>query len=260
MIILLSPSKGQDFNPEPVENFTQPVLLAKSQKLVSILKKYKPSQIQQLMSVSENLAELNYQRFQDFKAPFSLGVAKQAALAFKGDVYTGLEANTLTSDDLAFAQDHLRILSGLYGYLKPLDLILPYRLEMKTKLVNPVGENLYQFWGMQITDLLNSELDAEGDFVVNLASNEYFKSIKKSKVKKRILNLNFKDTKDGKTRVIGFFAKKARGMMARALIENRTSKIDDIKNIVVDDYRFNIDLSDENNWVYERTQPPPVKA
>ena len=255
MIILLSPSKGQDFNPEPFEKFSQPALLADSAKLVKQLKKFKPSGIQQLMSVSENLAELNYQRYQSFSLPFSLGTAKQAALAFKGDVYTGLEANTLTSEDLDFAQDHLRILSGLYGYLKPLDLILPYRLEMKTKLVNPSGENLYQFWDMKITDLINDELKHDGGFVVNLASNEYFKSVKKAKIKQQVLTINFKDTKQGKTRVIGFYAKKARGMMARALIQNRVTQISEIKQIVIDGYRFNESMSKAHDWVFERVQP-----
>jgi len=257
MIILLSPSKGQDFDPNPIEKSSQPVFLTESERLVSELKKYKPSQIQQLMSISENLAELNYQRFQDFKLPLTLGSAKQAALAFKGDVYTGLEASTLSHDDLDFAQKHLRILSGLYGYLKPLDLILPYRLEMKTKLQNSEGENLYQFWDMKITDLINKELNDDSDFVVNLASNEYFKSVKKAKVNRPILTLNFKDTKDGKTRVIGFYAKRARGMMARALIQNRVNCISEIKQIVIDNYRYNEALSTTHDWVYERTQPKP---
>ncbi len=256
MIILLSPSKGQDFEPTPIDKFSQPVLLSESQKLVDELQQFKPSQIQQLMSVSENLAELNHQRYQDFKLPLSLGAAKQAALAFKGDVYAGLDADSLSGDDMTFAQKHLRILSGLYGYLRPLDLILPYRLEMKTRLATAKGENLYQFWDNKITDLINDDLTEENDFVVNLASNEYFKSVKKKLINKQILTINFKDTKAGKTRVIGFFAKRARGMMARALIKDRVSNVNDIKGIEFEGYRYNEALSKDNEWVFERPQPP----
>ncbi|MEZ5473217.1 MAG: peroxide stress protein YaaA [Marinicella sp.] len=257
MIILLSPSKGQDFAPSPFDQYSQAVLLSQSKKLVSKLKTFKPSQLQQLMSISEKLAELNYQRFQDFETPFKLGTAKQAVLAFKGDVYTGLEAETLTMEDLDFAQHHLRILSGLYGYLKPLDLIMPYRLEMKTRLSNEKGENLYHFWDKQITGLLNEDLNNDDDFVVNLASNEYFKAIKKPKVKAQILTLHFKDTKAGKTRVIGFFAKKARGMMAKALIQNKINHPEVIKSVVIDGYQYNDSLSKGNDWVFERAQPEP---
>jgi len=257
MIILLSPSKGQDFNPEPINSCSQPALLNESLVLVDILKTLKPAKIQQLMSISENLAELNYQRFQSFKTPLVLGQAKQAALAFKGDVYTGLDATSLSDDDWRFAQQHLRILSGLYGYLKPLDLILPYRLEMKTKLVNNKGENLYHFWGSQISNLINQELDGADDFVLNLASNEYFKAVKKSELKCPVLTLHFKDIKDGKARVIGFYAKKARGMMARALIQQKNNDKQSIQNTVVDGYQFDASLSTENDWVYTRKQPAP---
>lgn len=257
MIVLLSPSKGQDFDQHPYAKHSQPALLAKSNQLVKILKTKKPAEIQQLMSVSEKLAELNYHRFQCFKTPFELGTAKQAVLAFKGDVYAGLEAENMSDEAFDFAQRHLRILSGLYGYLRPLDLILPYRLEMKTKLANDQGENLYQFWDEQITDLLNEDLHDENDFVVNLASNEYFKAIKKKLVKANILTLHFKDSKAGKTRVIGFFAKKARGMMARALIENKISEPEQIKSIEFDGYQYNEALSNKNDWVFERPQPAP---
>ena len=259
MIILLSPSKGQDFDPHPLSDHSQPQLLKQSTELVSGLKKLKPQQIASLMSVSESLAELNHQRFQDFAVPFQLGPAKQAALAFKGDVYAGLDAETLTADDWQFAQQHLRILSGLYGYLRPLDLIMPYRLEMKTRFANKQGENLYQFWDDQITDLLLADL-ADDDFVVNLASNEYFKSVKKKAVSQRIITLHFKDTKEGKTRVIGFFAKKARGMMARALVQQQISEAEAIKQLVVDGYRYDESLSKGNDWVFERQQPPPVNG
>lgn len=254
MIILLSPSKGQDFQPHELNQFSEPRLLKQSVVLNNILKKVKPKQLQQLMSISESLATLNYDRNQQFNTPFQLGAAKQAALAFKGDVYTGLAAESFSAEDFAFAQQHLRILSGLYGYLKPLDLIMPYRLEMKTKLKNPQGENLYQFWGNQITDLINEEF-SDDDFMVNLASNEYFKVVRKPLINKKIINLHFKDTKLGKTRVIGFFAKQARGVMARELIQRRIAAQEDIKKIVVNGYRYNAGLSKNNDWVFERQQP-----
>lgn len=258
MLILLSPSKGQDFDQNPLQEHTQPVLLSESEVLAKQLKKYKPNKIAELMSVSENIAELNYERYQSFKTPFKLGVAKQAALAFKGDVYSGLEAPEFNADQWQYAQQHLRILSGLYGYLRPLDLIMPYRLEMKTKLNNPKGENLYQFWGDDLTDLINKEL-SEDDYVVNLASNEYFKAVKAKKLNAQVLNIDFKDTKNGKTRIISFYAKKARGMMARAIIENGIEKMADIKNLSFDGYRYREDLSSELKWVYERPQPAPKK-
>lgn len=257
MIILLSPSKGQDFDHSDKQEYTQPQMVKQSEHLMKQLKKLSKSQIQKLMSVSEQLAELNHSRFQTFNTPFKLGPAKQAALAFKGDVYSGLEAQSWSGCDFKFAQKHLRILSGLYGYLKPLDLIMPYRLEMKTKLINDKGENLYQFWDKAITEAINSECDGENDFVVNLASNEYFKAVKKKLLNSQLITINFKDTKAGKTRVIGFYAKKARGMMAKALIKNRIQSVDKIKSLVIDGYRYNELLSMNNEWVFERTQPAP---
>ncbi|MGJ8664377.1 MAG: peroxide stress protein YaaA [Marinicella sp.] len=257
MIVLLSPSKGQDFNPNPLQEFSKPLLLRQAKVLAKELKSLKPTQITQLMSVSEKLAELNYDRFQSFKTPFKLGVAKQAALAFKGDVYLGLDAESLQKSDWEYAQNHLRILSGLYGYLKPLDLILPYRLEMKTKLSNPEGENLYQFWDSKITQTMNKELKKD-QWVINLASNEYFKAVKPKLLKAPVLNIDFKDTKDGKTRVISFYAKKARGMMAREIIKNNIAHKDQIKQLMFDGYTYKADLSKENHWIFERPQPPAI--
>lgn len=257
MLILLSPSKGQDFEQHPFQEYSEPVLLKESEVLANELKSFKPQQIAQLMSVSENIAQLNYDRFQQFKTPFKLGVAKQAALAFKGDVYAGLDAQNLSPTSLKFAQKHLRILSGLYGYLKPLDLIMPYRLEMKTKLTNPVGENLYQYWGDQITDHINDELD-KMDFIVNLASNEYYKAVKPKLLNSPVLNIDFKDTKEGKTRIISFYAKKARGMMARAIIENKITEMNQIKSLSFEGYEYKDDLSSEMKWVFERPQPAPA--
>lgn len=256
MIILLSPSKGQNFEPTMVAKHSQPQLLAHSKQLVAQLKKMKVTEIKSLMSVSDRLAELNHDRYQKFKTPLQLGPAKQAALAFQGDVYSGLKADSMSQDDLDFAQKQLRILSGLYGYLKPLDLMLPYRLEMKTKLAVSGHENLYQFWGNTITDCLNADLN-DDDVVINLASNEYFKAINAKNIKAPIININFKDSKDGKTRVVAIFAKIARGAMARAIIKNRITEPAAIQKLTVDDYRFQTNLSDDNNWVFTRNQPPP---
>ncbi len=258
MIILLSPSKGQDFSPNELSEYSQPALLSQAKVLVKELKAYQPQQIAQLMSVSDNLAELNHQRYQTFKTPLKLGVAKQAALAFKGDVYLGLDAESMSAGDWQYAQKHLRILSGLYGYLKPMDLILPYRLEMKTKLSNPKGENLYQFWGDEITQIANKELGKE-DFVVNLTSNEYSKAIKPKNLEAEVININFKDTKAGKTRTIGFYAKQARGLMARTIINNQVTSQDEIKAMNIDGYQYRENLSNNSDWVFERQQPPLKK-
>lgn len=258
MLILLSPSKGQDFEPNALEQHTQPAMLEHSEVLAKQLKTFKPQQIADLMSVSENLAELNYERFQKFSTPFELGAAKQAALAFKGDVYNGLDAETMKQKDWDFAQKHLRILSGLYGYLKPLDLIMPYRLEMSTKLSNERGENLYQFWGERITDQLNQD-DNSDQWVVNLASNEYYKAVKPKLLDAQVLNIDFKDTKAGKTRIISFYAKTARGQLAREIINHKITDIEQIKNLEFDGYKYRKDLSKDNKWVFERPQPAPKK-
>jgi cytoplasmic iron level regulating protein YaaA (DUF328/UPF0246 family) len=258
MLILLSPSKGQDFEPNQLQQHTQPVLLKEAKTLVQQLKTLQPQQIAELMSVSENLAELNHDRYQRFKTPLKLGVAKQAALAFKGDVYTGLEAESMSDSNWDYAQKHLRILSGLYGYLRPLDLILPYRLEMKTKLSNPKGENLYQFWDTQVTELMNKELNSD-DWVVNLASNEYYKAVKPKLLKSKVVNIDFKDTKAGKTRIISYYAKTARGMLARAMIDHQVSEVEQIKSLSFAGYRYRDDLSKDLHWVFERPQPAPKK-
>ncbi len=257
MIILLSPSKGQDFDQHPYLAHSYPQMLSQSELLVKELKKMTVSQLQQLMSISDSLAELNAARYQAFSTPFTLGQSKQAALAFKGDVYNGLDADTMSDQDWTFGQKHLRILSGLYGYLRPLDLIQPYRLEMKTKLKQRKNENLYQFWNEQITDAINDECE---DVVINLASNEYFKVVKKKKLKAKVIDINFKDTKDGKTRVIGFFAKKARGQMARTIIQNQIIEPEGIKSIAFDGYRYHRGLSTDDQWIFERKQPPPVNS
>ncbi len=256
MLILISPSKGQNFEPHELQQHSQPVLLKDAKSLAQELKGYSPSSIAQLMSVSENLANLNHDRFQTFKTPFKLGVAKQAALAFKGDVYTGLDAESMQQSNWDYAQKHLRILSGLYGYLKPMDLILPYRLEMKTKLPTSKGENLYQFWGNKVTDLINKESD---NVVVNLASNEYYKAVKSKLLDAPVLNIDFKDTKEGKTRIIAFYAKVARGMLAREIINHEVNDVEQIKSLSFAGYQYREDLSKDLNWVFERPQPAPKK-
>lgn len=258
MIITLSPSKGQDFEATAhAKRFSIPQQLDQSQRLIDSIKPFSSKQIQALMSVSENIANLNFERIQAFSTPFTTSNAKQALFAFKGDVYSTIEVEDYSANELDFAQAHLRILSGLYGYLRPLDLIQAYRLEMKTKLANPGGANLYQFWGEQITQLLNQDLAKQSEpTLVNLASNEYFKSIKPKLLKGKLLNINFKETKDGKTRVIAIFAKRARGMMANWIIRNKVEKSASLKEFDVDSYRFNAALSDDQQLTFSRTQPP----
>jgi len=257
MLITLSPSKGQDFNQAPLsKKYTKPKDLDDSALLIKELKKISSKNLQQLMSVSENIANLNVERFKTFKIPFTTKNSKQAIFAFKGDVYSGLQLASFNENDYAYAQDHLRILSGLYGCLRPLDLIQPYRLEMKTKLKNTRGENLYQFWGEHITQSINKELKTQKEAVlVNLASNEYFKSIKPKLLDGRLLHINFKETKAGKTRVVAIFAKRARGMMADYIIRNRIEKVEQLKKFKLGGYDFNQGLSDDKQWTFERPQP-----
>ena len=257
MIVTLSPSKGQDFDaPIGRHPYTLPQQLDHSAELVDALRQYDVQGIQALMSVSENIADLNVTRFKDFTTPFTPDNARQALYAFKGDVYSTIEVDDYGDDDLAFAQAHLRILSGLYGYLRPLDLIQPYRLEMKTRLENPRGANLYAFWGERITELLNRDLAEQAEPVlVNLASNEYFKSIKPGKLAGRLLQVNFKETKAGKTRVVAIFAKRARGMMANWIIRNRLESSADLKAFALEGYRFDAGLSDEGQLTFTRPQP-----
>ena len=257
MLVTLSPSKGQDFEtPTPSKIYSIPEQLADSQLLINESKKLDVPDVRDLMGVSENIAILNVERFNTWQAPFTPENAKPALFAFKGDVYSGIQKDKYSDDDLTYAQDHLRILSGLYGALRPMDLIQPYRLEMKTKLHNPRGDNLYQFWDERITDVLNKTLSEQQEAVlVNLASNEYFKSVKPKKLDGRLLDISFKETKDDKARVIAIFAKRARGMMTDFILRNRIEKAEDIKDFGAGGYRYSEQLSTENNWVFERPQP-----
>jgi cytoplasmic iron level regulating protein YaaA (DUF328/UPF0246 family) len=256
MLLVVSPAKNLDFeSPLPTDKFSQPELLDHSQKLMNYCQKLTPADISTLMGISDKLAGLNAARFGEWSMPFTVENSRQALLAFNGDVYTGLDAKTFTEADFDFAQQHMRILSGLYGLLKPLDLMQAYRLEMGTRLANDRGTNLYQFWGSIITNSLNEALAQQGDGVlINLASNEYFKSVKKKELNGEIITPAFKDWKNGQFKMISFFAKKARGLMARYIIENRLTDKEQLKSFDVAGYQYSEELSQGNDWVYTRKE------
>ena len=254
MIALLSPAKTLDFAPSEVKEHSIPRLLDDSHQLVSILKKQSVADLQQLMGVSEKIANLNVERYQNFETPFSLHNAKQAMLAFKGDVYLGLEAETFNKRDATFAQKHLRILSGLYGLLKPLDLMQAYRLEMGTALKGRHHRNLYEFWNDRITELINADLEAtKSKYVINLASKEYFKSIITNQLDRPVIHIHFKELRDGKLKVIAFNAKKARGRMAHLMVKERIKRPNELKTLVVNDYIFDEAQSDQENFTFIKT-------
>lgn len=251
MILVLSPAKTLDESPSEFDHNSAPAFLKETKKLVSVLKKKSTNDLMNLMHVSEKIAVLNKDRFKKFKTPFSLENSKQAIFAFKGDVYLGFNVEDLNQEDLLYAQNHVRILSGLYGLLKPLDLIQPYRLEMGTRLSNGHGTNLYEFWGDKITNQLNKEeFLKEDDFLINLASLEYFKSIKKPKLKSKVINIHFKEDRNGALKVISFTAKKARGAMAKQIVKKKINKPEQLKKLKVLDYKFNSKLSDEQNYLF----------
>ena len=249
MLAVISPSKTQDFSSSNVDVFTKTRQIEQSQILIDLLKTKTQSEIASLMSISDKLSKLNFDRFQTFSTPFTLTNAKQALLAFKGDVYNGIDAPNLSSQDLDFAQSCVRMLSGLYGVIRPLDLIQPYRLEMGTRLENDKGKNLYEFWGDQISQILNED---ESSVIINLASNEYFKGIDKKSLNAKIINIAFKELKGDTYKIIGIYAKRARGLMVNYMIKNRITKSDDLKNFNVEDYKFRQDMSDESTWVFTR--------
>ena len=258
MLTVISPAKTLDFETAPTtRRATQPAFLEAATELVEDARGLSPDAIRDLMGVSGKIAELNHERFMNWAPPFDLDNAKQAVLAFRGDVYTGLEAETLDSAGLAFAQKHLRILSGLYGLLRPLDLMQPYRLEMGLKFANRGGPNLYAFWGDRITRTLDRQLGRSGSRVlVNLASNEYFKAVQPKALDAEIVTPVFKDLKNGKYRIISFYAKKARGQMARYIIDNELNDPEALKDFNVAGYRYRREESTARELVFTRDAPP----
>ena len=251
MIVVLSPAKSLDYTPVDYKHFSQPRLLEMSEELVGNLRKKSSKKLQQLMGVSEKIADLNVERFSNFSQPFTPENAKPAMYAFNGDVYIGLNAADFTGDEVDFAQKHIRILSGLYGLLKPLDLMQPYRLEMGTPLKHKRKKNLYEFWNKTITELINDDLAASGSNVlINLASKEYFRSVKPAHLNGEIINVDFKEDRNGVLKVISFNAKKARGKMAHFIVKEGITKKEDLKDLNVDGYIFNDDLSTENNYLF----------
>lgn len=255
MLTVISPAKTLDFDTPPTtQEHSQPRFLSQSQELIDTLRQMRTADIASLMKLSDKLAGLNVARYETWQTPFNLDNAKQAVLAFQGDVYTGLDAETLNEKQLTFAQKHLRILSGLYGVLKPLDLIQPYRLEMGTKLDNAKGKDLYAFWGSDIRQSLQAEDAMQDEVLINLASNEYFKAVEAKKLKARIITPVFKDWKNGQYKMISFYAKKARGMMSRYIIEHELQDPDRIKDFDTDGYRFSADMSKKDEWVFIRHQ------
>jgi hypothetical protein len=254
MILVISPAKSlYDHCPVQYKQYTQADFLPEAEKIVSVLKKKKPEQLAKLMDISPKLAELNYQRFREWTLPFSPENAWQAVLMFNGDVYQGMKAETFSEAEFETARQHLRILSGVYGLLKPLDLILPYRLEMGTDLAVARKKNLYEFWKTKITAKLNRELTETGQKeLINLASNEYFSVVDTKKLKARIITPAFKEHRNGQYQMVSFFAKRARGLMSRFIIQNNISDPEEMKAFDMEGYYFNNQLSKEDNWVFTR--------
>lgn len=250
MHIIISPAKTLDMEKQGFEiNHSQSPFLSEAQELVKELVKLTSTDIQKLMKVSDKIASLNAERYSNWRLPFTTDNSKAAIFSFKGDVYTGIEATTLSNEELNYTQTHLSILSGLYGLLKPFDLMQAYRLEMGTKLQNNKGKNLYEFWGAKIAKELNKR---DSKWIINLASNEYFKVVDKTTLKARVITPIFKDEKNGVYKVVSFFAKKARGMMVRYMAQNKVSNIEDIKKFNLGGYTYSEQLSKGNDWVFIR--------
>lgn len=256
MLFVISPAKSLDYaSPAPTKRFTQPRFLAESKVLVEQLRGFTPPQIADLMHISDKLATLNVARYEQWSTPFKASNAKACVFAFNGDVYDGLDAGTLDDAAIDYAQKHLRILSGLYGVLRPLDLMQPYRLEMGTKLDNARGENLYQFWGETPTDALQKELGTSGRAVlINLASAEYFKVVRRKEVRGRIVTPVFEDWTNGRYKVVSFHAKRARGLMVRYAIDHRIEIVDALKDFDYGDYAYDPDASNDDRWTFRRRQ------
>lgn len=257
MLAVISPAKTLDLSPpDSAIEYTQPELLEHAKQLVDVMRKKSKADIGKLMSISDKLAELNRDRYREFATPFTSENAKQAMLAFKGDVYQPLEIGSYKKADFNYAQKHVRMLSGLYGVLRPLDLMQAYRLEMGTKLKTDRGKSLYDFWGSLITDNLNEAIGQQrGRHLINLASNEYFDSVRTSDIDADIITPMFKDLKKGKYVIVSFYAKKARGMMINYMIRNRAKKPADLKDFQVAGYAFNAELSNDKTYTFTRDEP-----
>jgi cytoplasmic iron level regulating protein YaaA (DUF328/UPF0246 family) len=254
MLTVISPAKTLDFESPPItRTATDPAFLSRSSQLIEIMREHSAKDLSKLMRISPKLGELNQKRFKEWQTPFTEDNAKQALLAFKGDVYIGLAAETYTQRDFTFAQKNLRILSGLYGLLRPLDFIQPYRLEMGTKVKNAKGKNLYDYWGSCIAESLDQELAGHrSKTLINLASNEYFKSVQRNSFNSPVITPVFKDYSGGTYKVLSFYAKKARGSMTTYIVKNRINKPTDIKSFDVDGYVFNPAFSSDDQWVFTR--------
>ncbi len=256
MLAILSPAKRLDYaTPLVTKKHSEPEFVDESRKLIKVLRGFAPHELAELMGISDKLATLNVERYGAWQPDFDDDAARPAVLAFKGDVYIGLGAETLTERDFTYAQKHLRILSGLHGLLRPLDRIRPYRLEMGTPLTTAAGKDLYEFWGNKVTSALNRALaEQRHDVLVNLASNEYYNVLQEHDIDARIINVSFKERRSGKYRFLSFFAKKARGLMARYMIDRRVRTMKGLKQFDYDGYAFNEQLSKEDDWVFTRDE------
>jgi cytoplasmic iron level regulating protein YaaA (DUF328/UPF0246 family) len=254
MLAILSPAKTLDYEtPLKTKLNSQPIYGRESNQLIKTLRTFEPFEVASLMKISDKLADLNHKRYVEWRNKPAESKTRPAALAFKGDVYQGLEAENFNDDDLKFAQRHLRILSGLYGLLRPLDVIQPYRLEMGTKLKTSKGQNLYDYWGTKLTTGLNEALkESKEGTLVNLASNEYFGAVQPKLLEGSLLNIGFKEKRNGQLKFVSFSAKKARGLMAKFIIKERLKNPDDLKNFDLEDYKFNKKLSSELDWTFSR--------
>jgi cytoplasmic iron level regulating protein YaaA (DUF328/UPF0246 family) len=252
MKLVISPAKSLNYSSEiPTKEFTQSCFLKESEVLNKILKDKSPKDLSKLMSISASLGDLNYQRNQSWSLPFNTSNSRQAIYAFNGDVYKGIDAYTIPLDKIDSLQKTVRIISGLYGILKPLDLVFPYRLEMGTKLSFGKNKNLYDYWRAQLTTALNDELE-EGELFLNLASNEYIKAIDAKVLKTTMITANFKQFKNGEYKTIAIFSKRARGLMTRYIIDNKINSIDGLKNFCLEDYHFSEKLSSEKELIFTR--------
>lgn len=257
MLAILSPAKTLDYeSPVPDLSLTQPAFLPQTKALIQLLRMLSPQEVGTLMGISDKLAALNVARYADWSPKFTDKNSRAAVLAFMGDVYEGLEAASFSAKDHAFAQTHIRILSGLYGLLRPLDRLQPYRLEMGTSLANPAGKNLYAFWGDSLAEALNQALLEQGDdILINLASDEYNKAALTKALKARVVTPQFKEEKAGQFKIVSFYAKRARGLMARYMVENRLKKVESLKDFDAEGYAFNAELSKGDTLVFTRKMP-----